>query len=261
MYVTVKDYSAKLCKPCDDVMSIVNEDSPLPHIFVSSIKPNLSEDGSICNKNDETNYKVNISSIMDDLGKVYDEMTIVTSKLHSIVSDLEYSFHEEDFYMVAKRWEELTNERLTLIKKITQDNDISNMTEYIKQLHILSTLNRERKQILDNMTTAISIPYKKREDTYKAEIESLKDQNRIATSEIVRLKGLISDSSILATNYARTKDDEITFLRDKYYKLETKYNEIVAKYSTNNIQSSQINSDVDELRNRLDDLVRIYSSS
>ena len=98
-------------------------------------------------------HKTDISPILYDLAQIYDEMTIMTTKLHKITSEPTYSFsfHESDFYNVVKRWKEMTDRRDELLGKITGHKQIYGMTEYIADLCMLSKLNEERTEIVKKL--------------------------------------------------------------------------------------------------------------
>jgi uncharacterized protein YdcH (DUF465 family) len=186
-------------------------------------------------------------------------MTSVTTKLHQITSDPEYSFFEEDFYIVAKRWRELSDERQKLVSKLIGEQEIPDMSQYIKELCTLSKLNAERNKCIDEITTLVSVPFQTKEDEYKNEIVTLKDEIKALKHENSRLTSIISESSIHATNYARTKDDEITHLLAKYDKLDAKYNDLYHRQT--NSEPTSATADVDELRQRLEELVGLFKSS
>ena len=195
--------------------------------------------------------KIDVTPVISVLADIYHEMKSVTAKLHDIVSDPEYSFFEEDFYIVAKRWRELSDERQNLVKQLVGEKEISDMSQYIKELCTLSKLNAERNKCIDEITTIVSVPFQAKEDEYKSKIETLEREN-------ARLTSVISESSIRATNYARTKDKEIAHLMDKYDKLESKYNKLVSKESDSGVSAT---TNVDELRSRLEELVGLFKSS
>lgn len=218
------------------------------------------ETGILLSTSDASDAKIDITPIISELAQVYDEMTSVTSKLHEIVSDPEYSFFEEDFYIVAKRWRELSEQRQTLVDQLTKDKEITNMSEYVQQLCTLSKLNNERNQLVDELATLVSIPYKAREDGYKSQIEQLESKVKQLEQDNARLTSVISESSIHATNYARTKDEEIAYLIAKYDKLDSKYSDLVSKHYESESKPKST-ADVDELRKRLEELVRIFKDS
>lgn len=202
--------------------------------------------------------KIDVTPLISELADIYHEMKSVTAKLHDIVSDPEYSFFEEDFYIVAKRWRELSDERQKLVKQLVGEKEISDMSQYIKELCTLSKLNAERNKCIDEITTLVSVPFQAKEDEYKSKIETLEEQVKTLERENARLTSVISESSIHATNYARTKDEEIAHLMDKYDKLESKYNKLVSKEFDSGVSAT---ANVDELRSRLEELVGLFKSS
>ena len=218
-------------------------------LFIS--KPNASESEI---------KKIDITPVIYELADIYNEMTSVTTKLHEITSDPQYSFFEEDFYIVAKRWRELSDERQKLVTQLVGEKEISDMSEYIKQLCTLSKLNADRNKCIDEIKTLASVPFQVKEDDYKSKIETLEDEIKILKHENSRLTSIISESSIHATNYARTKDEEIAHLMAKYDKLDAKYQELRSIYKESS-SKNVINPEVDELRSRLEQLVKLFESS
>jgi chromosome segregation ATPase len=253
------------CEQCDmtPILNAVNDVNCKYLIRPKSCLPPVPrtiETGIYVSDPNVTETKIDITPIISELAQVYDEMTSVTSKLHNIVSDPEYSFFEEDFYIVAKRWRELSEQRQALVKQLTKDKEISNMSEYVQELCTLSKLNNERNQLVDELTTLVSIPFKTREDEYKSTIEQLENEIKTLKQDNARLTSVISESSIHATNYARTKDEEIAYLIAKYDKLDAKYNELLIKKNDTVDNTTTTNPDVDELRTRLEELVNIFKS-
>jgi hypothetical protein len=206
----------------------------------------------------ENTDKIDITQVVSELADIYKEMTSVTAKLHEITSDPQYSFFEEDFYIVAKRWRELSDERQKLVTQLVGQKEISDMSQYIKELCTLSKLNAERNQCIDEITTLVSIPFQTKEDEYKTKISTLEDEIKALKHENLRLTSIISESSIHATNYARTKDEEIAHLTAKYDKLDAKYNDLLTR---NNEPPVSVTSDVDELRQRLEELVGLFKNA
>ena len=202
--------------------------------------------------------KIDVTPVISELADIYHEMTSVTAKLHEITSDPQYSFFEEDFYIVAKRWRELSDERQKLVTQLVGEKEISDMSQYIKELCTLSKLNADRNKCIDEITTLVSVPFQTKEDEYKEKISTLEDEIKALKHENSRLTSVISESSIHATNYARTKDEEIAHLMAKYDKLEGKYNELVSRESE---PRASVTADVDELRSRLEELVGLFKSS
>jgi len=203
--------------------------------------------------------KIDITPVISELADIYHEMTSVTAKLHEITSDPEYSFFEEDFYIVAKRWRELSDERQKLVSQLVGEQEIADMSQYIKHLCTLSKLNSDRNKCIDEITTLVSVPFQTKEDEYKNEITVLKDEIKALKHENSRLTGIISESSIHATNYARTKDEEIAYLMAKYDKLESKYNDLLSTRESE--PSTSVTADVDELRSRLEELVGLFKNA
>lgn len=208
----------------------------------------------------ENTDKIDITPVVSELADIYKEMTSVTAKLHEITSDPQYSFFEEDFYIVAKRWRELSDERQKLVTQLVGQQEISDMSQYIKELCTLSKLNAERNQCIDEITTLVSVPFQTKEDEYKTKISTLEDEIQLLKHENARLTSIISESSIHATNYARTKDEEIAHLTAKYDKLDAKYNDLVTRYNSEPPTTS-VTADVDELRQRLEELVGLFKNA
>lgn len=159
--------------------------------------------------------KLDITSIIQNISEIYNEMNNVINKLHEIISDTEYSFIEVEFYDMIKHWNELVEKRKMLITQITNKQDIS--CEYTTQLCTLSKLNAERNILIQEIVNFVSIPFKLKQNELEDEIKALKIENS-------RLNSIISESSINAINYMRVKDEE-------YDELRVKYNDLVKQKS------------------------------
>jgi hypothetical protein len=167
--------------------------------------------------------KTNISPIISELAKLYEEMTDVTAKLHAITSEPTYSFYEEDFYIVVKRWKEMTDKREELLNQIVGQDEIGDMTTYIANLCQLSKFNKERNELVDELTTLVSIPLNNTIISLQEELDACKTEITALKSLNTKLNKTISEASIHATNYSRIKEDELDILRAKYIKLKEDY--------------------------------------
>jgi len=172
----------------------------------------------------DTKYaKTDISPIISELAKLYEEMTQVTAKLHAITSEPTYSFYEEDFYIVVKRWKEMTDKREELLKQIVGRNEIGDMTQYIANLCQLSKFNKERNELVDKLTTLISIPLNNTIMSLQEELDAHKNEIEALGFANSKLNKTITEASIHATNYSRIKEDEFDALRAEYIKLKEDY--------------------------------------
>lgn len=171
--------------------------------------------------------KIDITPIMEDLAEIYEEMTRVTSRLHAIASEPTYSFFEEDFNTVVNRWNELTAKRRELLDKIVGEKEISDINEYMENLSILSKLNSEKNELIDELTTMVSIPFKMEENKYKHKIKIYEEDLKTYKDKIAQLNDNIAEASIHATNYSRIKDEEFNILRAKYNTLEEQYKKLM----------------------------------
>lgn len=170
--------------------------------------------------------KIDITPIVEDLGEIYEEMTRVTSRLHAIASEPTYSFFEEDFYTVVNKWNELVVKRRELLDKIVGEKEISDINEYMKNLCILSKLNSEKNELLDELTTMISIPFKTEENKYKHKLKIYEEDLKTYKDKVTQLSDSIAEASIHAINYSRIKDEEFIILRTKYNALEEEYKKL-----------------------------------
>jgi hypothetical protein len=150
-------------------------------------------------------------------------MTDVTAKLHAITSEPTYSFYEEDFYIVVKRWKEMTDKREELLNQIVGQDEIGDMTTYIANLCQLSKFNKERNELVDKLTTLVSIPLNNTIISLQEELDACKAEITCLKSLNTKLNQTIAEASIHATNYSRLKEDELDILRVKYIKLEEDY--------------------------------------
>lgn len=187
----------------------------------------------------------NVMTVIDDFCVVAEKMQTLVEKLDIIVDDPAYSFYEEEFHTIAKRWKELGDMRAKLLSEITNKNDIPDMNEYIKNLCELSKLNKERLSIKQEINDTISKPFIEKE-------KILQDENDALIRENKRLEDSIKEMSMHATRYSTIKESEIERLTKALEKSKLDYDSLASKQSVSN-EAKRLT----ELQKRIEELVYI----
>ena len=145
-------------------------------------------------------------TVIENICSTTNKIKTLTEKLNLIITEPSYTFFEEDFNTVSKKWKELTESRTKLLGELTSNAEIPDINQYMSDLSVLSTLNKERNEMYTELQDVIQKPFLCKEQSYKEENEKLRVENK-------KLEETLTEMSKHATRYSTAKEREIDELR------------------------------------------------
>lgn len=189
---------------------------------------------------DET--RLDVTPTLNQICKVSEEMQKLLTSVNKIIVEPTYSFYEEDFYMVAKSWKELSNKRSALLTNLFDKKEIDNDT--VQDLASLSKLNSERQACIDELYKLVNAPCTQKQKELENQVQQL-------TTDNARLQDTINKMSIHATKYSESKEAEIDHYKQKSELVQKEFDEYRHGYTVENDQR------VSELKQRIEDLMHL----